>query len=188
MNEKLSMITIFFMTESSPLSIFLTLDLGRLLPRRIYNSTMTIRNTKSWLNISRIPYWSSWFSRQEWFTPPVSFRTKGSWCNYNYDLRFYDWTVTELHVDPPGPLVPSSMGWLMDLRPTSNDAIRTLTYDFMTGSLQSSTLILLVLSSSLVWATFIGCSLSWIAFLNNSMFLSMSKISCMVYKTKEWKI
>ncbi len=47
----------------------------------------------------------------------------------------------------------------------------------MTGSLQSSTLILCVLSSRRVCATFIGDSLSMIAFRSNAMDLSMSAIS-----------
>ncbi len=60
-------------------------------------------------------------------------------------------------------------------------------YPFMTGSLQSSTLILCVLSSRRVCATFIGASLSMIAFRSNAMALSMSAISLLVYETKKDK-
>ena len=48
------------------------------------------------------------------------------------------------------------------------------TYPSMTGSRQSSTLILRVLSSSRVWASFIGYSLSQIAFLNRAAAFSVS--------------
>jgi len=46
------------------------------------------------------------------------------------------------------------------------------------GSRQASMLGLRVLVSSLVWATIIEASLSWMLFFNSSMFLSMSNISC----------
>lgn len=52
-----------------------------------------------------------------------------------------------------------------------------MTYDFIAGSLHSSTLILRVRSSSRVWATFIGASLSCIAFLSKAMLFSMSNTS-----------
>ena len=54
-------------------------------------------------------------------------------------------------------------------------------YPIMTGSLHSSTLRRRVRSSSLVCATFIGASLSRIAFRSISITLSVSRISLLVY-------
>jgi len=56
-----------------------------------------------------------------------------------------------------------------------------------TGSLHASTLGLWVLVSSLVWATIIGASLSLMDFLSNSMFFSISKISCRTCRMERHK-
>lgn len=60
-----------------------------------------------------------------------------------------------------------------------------VTYVFITGSLQSSTCSRRVRSSNRVWATFIGASLSAMAFRRSAIILSTSKISCTVYQNKK---